>query len=309
MNDLKKVLAIVGPTAVGKTSLTIEIARQLEGEIIGLDSRQIYAGMAIGTAQPTVEEQALVPHHLVAFRSPDQRITAGEYAELAMAVIDDLISLGRKAILCGGAGLYYRALSQGIFAASGSDLDIRSRLEYEYNTLGPEKSMERIAGIDPDYTRKIHPNNRKRLIRALEIFEITGLTPSEHFSQQPERKYPLNLFTVLLTRPMAELEQRISTRTDSMLHNGWLEETKRLLNNRGVHSFHAMDSIGYRQVVDHLEGRISYQEMVELINLKTRQYAKRQLTWFKKEPVDLTIDLSSEYDIDEIIAGFLNHDQ
>ena len=290
-------LTIVGPTAVGKTSLAIEIAWHLKGEIISLDSRQIYSGMAIGTAQPTIEELAIIPHHLVAFRSPNQKITAGEFSELVAAVVEDIRSRGNQPILCGGAGLYYRAIAKGIFSASDSDLEIRARLEEEYATSGPDKLLRRLEQLDPVYAAQVHPNNRKRLIRALEIYEITGQAPSEHFDQQPDKKYPFNLFTVLLTRTMEDLEWRIKQRTVQMLSDGWIAETSRLLKYRRAGSFHAMDSIGYRQIMDYLEQKIDYSEMVDLIVLKTRQYAKRQLTWFRQESIDLELDLSGDSNI------------
>ncbi len=296
-NSEVPILAVVGPTAVGKTSLTIELARQLGGEIIGLDSRQIYAGMSIGTAQPTIREMSVIPHHLVAFRSPDQKISAGEYAELAAAVVEDIQLRGHQPILCGGAGLYFRAIAEGIFSASASDLDIRSRLEQEYTGNGPEKLLERLRQLDPDYAIKVHPNNKKRLIRALEIYELTGRTPSEHFVEQPTKKYPFNLFTILLSRTREDLEQRIRQRTEQMLVSGWIDETKQLMVTRNDSTFHALDSIGYQQIIDHLDQKINYNELVELIILKTRQYAKRQLAWFNKETIDMELNLSDDPDL------------
>ena len=304
-----KILAIVGPTAVGKTGLVIELAQRLNGEIIGLDSRQIYMGMAIGTAQPTLMDQASVPHHLIAFRSPDQKITAGEYAELVSAVVEDLTQHSQTPILCGGAGLYFRAINHGIFSGSDSDEGVRERLDLEYSE-SPDLLYNRLKKIDPEYAEKVHINNRKRLIRALEIFEITGVAPSVHFKKQPEQKYQFNLFTVLVTRPLADLEKRIRNRTNQMLEGGWIAETRRLMQYREAGEFHAMDSIGYREIMDHLDGKLSHEEMVELIVLRTRQYAKRQLTWFKKEPLDLTINLSDNSNlsdnIDKIIACYKN---
>jgi len=309
MQPKNKILAIVGPTAVGKTGLTIELAQRLDGEIIGLDSRQIYTGMAIGTAQPTLLEQASVPHHLIAFRSPGQKITAGEYAELVSAVVEDLNQQGRTPILCGGAGLYYRAINHGIFSGSDSDECVRERLNLEYSE-NPVLLYTRLKKIDPVYAEKVHINNQKRLIRALEIFEITGVVPSVHFKKQPEQKYQFNLFTVLVTRPMADIEKRIRNRTAEMLQVGWIAETRRLMQYREAGEFHAMDSIGYREIMNHLDSKLSYEEMVELIILRTRQYAKRQLAWFKKEPLDLTINLSDKSNlsdsIDKIIACYKN---
>lgn len=309
MQHKNSILTIIGPTAVGKTGLAIELAHRLAGEIIGLDSRQIYTGMAVGTAQPTPEEQSLVPHHLIAFRSPDQKITAGEFAGLVAAVVEDVGSRGKQPILCGGAGLYFRAISQGIFDASDSNLDIRTRLEQEYDELGAQALLDRITAVDSEYAAKIHPNNRKRLIRSLEIYEMTGQPPSVHFKQQPVRKYPFRLYSLLLVRPMEEIERRIRRRTEMMLRSGWLEETRKLMINRSSEKFHALDSIGYKEIADHLDGKISYDQMMALINLRTRQYAKRQLTWFKKEPIDQIVDMSEEYDVDNIIDRFIEANQ
>ncbi|MFH1852508.1 MAG: tRNA (adenosine(37)-N6)-dimethylallyltransferase MiaA [Candidatus Neomarinimicrobiota bacterium] len=292
MQEKIPILVIAGPTGVGKTAVTIALAQRIDGEIIGLDSRQIYAGMAIGTAQPTMADQAAVPHHLIGFRSPDQKITAGEYAELVRAVIEDIRWRRRQPLICGGAGLYYRAINQGIFSASNSDPVVRERLEAEY-AADPDSLFKRLREVDAEYALKVHVNNRKRLVRALEIYEFTGLSPSEHFRRQPEKKYPYDLFTVLLTRTSEELESRIRLRTGLMLNNGWIKETRTLLRYREKGHFHALDSIGYREIMAHLEGKLSYDEMVSLIVLRTRQYAKRQLTWFRKENPDLTINLTN----------------
>lgn len=285
------VLALVGPTAVGKTALAIRVARELPGEIIGLDSRQIYRGMAVGTAQPTPAELALVRHHLVGVRSPEEKITAGEYVRLVIAAMQDIRRRGRTPLVCGGAGLYYRALAEGLFPGSRSDPATRAWLETEYDTFGPEVLYQRLQKIDPEYARIVHPNNRKRLVRALEIYELTGKPPSRHFQEQKLRsgKQP-ELFTVLVTAPLEILEQRIAARTGSLLERGWIEEVRTLLEERRGGAYHPMDSIGYQQIMSYLEGRLDYAGMIAEINLRTRQYARKQITWFRGEQVAMTVE-------------------
>jgi len=199
----KPVLAIVGPTAIGKTTAAIDVAKKVNGEIIGLDSRQIYKGMAIGTAQPTVEELAAAPHHLIGIKDPDSAISAGKYAKLVLNLVKDISERGKEPIICGGAGLYYQAITKGIFSESETDLDVREKLIQEYEETGPDGLLNRLQELDPEYAVKVHPNNKKRLVRALEIYTVTGRPPSEHFNRQGEiGKLTLNLFTVLLTIDM-----------------------------------------------------------------------------------------------------------
>ncbi|NOZ03225.1 MAG: tRNA (adenosine(37)-N6)-dimethylallyltransferase MiaA, partial [FCB group bacterium] len=263
------ILAIVGPTAVGKTRLAIEVAKRVNGEIIGLDSRQIYAGMEIGTAQPTREEQAQVPHHLIGIRMPDKRVSAGEYANLVDGVVEDIYQRGHQPVLCGGAGLYYRAVAKGIFPGSVSNLVIRQRLENEYEQYGPSVLLERLAAVDPEYALIVHPNNKKRLIRALEIYEATGKPPTEHFrSQKRKHRNAYSLFTVLITMDWSQLEERIRRRTDTMLASGWVGEVEKLKATSESETYHPLDSIGYKQILAHLRGELTYEEMVSEINLR-----------------------------------------
>jgi len=302
-------LALVGPTAVGKTALAIAVAQPLRGEIIGLDSRQIYGGLEIGTAQPTPAERRQVPHHLIGIRPPDQPISAGEYAELVEGVLEDILQRGNQPIFCGGAGLYYRALVRGIFPGSVSDLKVRKKLEKIYDEEGPEGLLARLRKLDPDYATIVHPNNKKRLIRALEIYESTGRTPSEHFRAQARAgSAPGNIYTVLVTRTWEDLEQRIQTRTAAMLARGWVGELVRLKATYPDQDLFPLDSIGYRQIERHLQGALSYPEMIAEINLKTRQYAKRQLQWFKREVLHLTLNLTQLETLDEarerVVAGY-----
>jgi len=303
----KPVLAIVGPTAIGKTTVAIDVANKVNGEIIGLDSRQIYKGMAVGTAQPTIEELAAAPHHLIGVKDPDSPISAGKYAKLVLNLVKDISERGKEPIICGGAGLYYRAITKGIFSESETDLDVREKLIQEYEETGPEGLLNRLQELDPEYAVKVHPNNKKRLIRALEIYTVTGKPPSEHFNRQEKIVTPiLNLFTVLLTIDRKELDKRIAKRTAKMLNSGWIEETKMLRKGNDPIAMHPMDSIGYRQIAAFLDGKLNKEELEAKIILRTCQYARRQLQWFRQENIDLTIDIGIAPDkvADHIVTGF-----
>ena len=303
----KPVLAIVGPTAIGKTTVAIDVANKVNGEIIGLDSRQIYRGMAVGTAQPTIEELAAAPHHLIGVKDPDSPISAGKYAKLVLNLVKDISERGKEPIICGGAGLYYRAITKGIFSESETDLDVREKLIQEYEETGPEGLLNRLQELDPEYAVKVHPNNKKRLIRALEIYTVTGKPPSEHFNRQEKFGTPkLNLFTVLLTIDRKELDKRIAKRTAKMLNSGWIEETKMLRKGNDPIAMHPMDSIGYRQIAAFLDGKLNKEELEAKIILRTCQYARRQLQWFRQENIDLTIDIGIAPDnlADHIVTGF-----
>jgi len=303
----KPVLVIVGPTAIGKTTVAIDVANKVNGEIIGLDSRQIYKGMAVGTAQPTIEELAAAPHHLIGVKDPDSPISAGKYAKLIFNLVKDISERGKEPIICGGAGLYYRAITKGIFSESETDLDVREKLIQEYEEIGPDGLLNRLQELDPEYAVKVHPNNKKRLIRALEIYTVTGKPPSEHFNRQEKFGTPiLNLFTVLLTINRKELYKRIAKRTAKMLNSGWIEETKMLRKGNDPIAMHPMDSIGYRQIATFLDGKLNKEELEAKIILRTCQYARRQLQWFRQENIDLTIDIGIAPDnlADQIVTGF-----
>ncbi len=291
---MKKILTIVGPTAVGKTVISVSIAKQLNGEIIGLDSRQIYKGMEIGTAQPTEEEMGGIPHHLIGFREPSEPVSAGEYAKLVKEKITEIQSNGKQPIICGGAGLYYRALTHGIFEGSVSDLSIRKRLNEEYDS-NPKELLDVLNSIDPEYGSIVHINNKKRLVRALEIYETTGRSPSEHFQMQKDGSGDtLDLFSVLLCMEKERLNERIEMRTEAMLAEGWVDEVKQLIKYQTESGleFPPLNSIGYKQIQSYLKKEISYDEMKEEIIVKTRQYSRRQIQWFRKENINVTIDVS-----------------
>jgi tRNA dimethylallyltransferase len=301
------ILTIIGPTAVGKTAISIELAKKLDGEIIGLDSRQIYFNMEIGTAQPTIEERSGIRHHLIGVRAPDKVIAAGEYAKLIVPVIIDIKQRGKLPVICGGAGLYYRALREGIFEGSISDLEVRLKLESEYDS-NPQKLFDKLTKIDSVYAKIVHINNKKRLVRALEIFELTGKIPTEHFAEQKiNQTSKLDLFSVLLSMDRKFLYKRICKRTEQMLDHGLIDEVKSLLSNYNEDNVHPLDSIGYKQVRANLNNKLNYDDMVEEINIRTRQYAKKQFTWFRSEPISYEIEINETSQINEIVEKVISN--
>ena len=287
-------IAIIGPTAIGKSSIAISLAKKMNGEIIGLDSRQIYKGMMIGTAQPTEKEMDGIRHHLIGIWDPSKPISAGEYTKLVKDKIAKIQSCSKTPIICGGAGLYFRALTKGIFEGSVTDLNIRKELNINYKK-NPLALLERLKIIDPEYGEIVHINNKKRLIRALEIYESTGKTPSEHFQMQKDNpKSTLDLFSVLICMEKEKLNKQIKLRIETMLAAGWVEEVKQLIKYQILSGlkFAPLDSIGYNQIQSYLKKDISFEKMKEDIFIKTRQFSRKQVQWFKKENINLKIDIS-----------------
>ena len=292
---MRRIITIIGPTASGKTSLAVRLSKKLNAQVIGLDSRQIYKGMSIGTAQPTIEEMDGIKHHLIGFQNPSDPISAGEYSKLVIERVKTIRSDSKVPIICGGAGLYYRAISKGIFKGSTSDLSARNRLEESYDN-DPIKLLEKLHSIDPEYAELVHLNNKKRLVRALEIFEVTGKTPSENFIDQISNPTAeLDLYTIQIKWTRNILNERIMRRTDAMLDQGWIREVELLLSKQKNDKvlYPAINSIGYDQIQSYLNNKITYEEMREEIIVKTRQFAKKQAQWFEKEPIDLTLEMDN----------------
>ena len=281
---LEKILVIAGPTASGKTDVSIKLAARFNGEIIGVDSRQIYKSIPIGTAQP----------------SKDQ-LQTGEYAKLVDEKIQLILDKNKTAILCGGTGLYFKTLFEGIFLGSETNLDIRNRLEKEYDK-NKEELYNKFQLIDPTYALKIHINNKKRLVRALELYELTGKSMTENFSLNNKKSnFYNNFFTIYLKMSRKTLHERISKRTIFMVENGLVEEVKSVLDNN--YNIEHLDYIGFDEIVFYLNNKISLDEAVEKIVIRTRQYAKRQLKWFDIQDFDLIInadDINSNDIVDKV---------
>lgn len=303
---MKKILTIIGPTASGKTAISVAMAKQIGGEIVSLDSRQIYKGMSIGTAQPSLEEKGGIPHHLIGIQNPDTEVAAGHYAEMVIKVVGDIQKRKKIPIICGGAALYYRAITKGIFEGSFSDASIRKKLEKEYDIHGGDFMLERLEEVDPDYAENVHPNNKKRLVRALEIYELTEKSPSSHFQeQQVSPTNTLDLFTIYLAWDRSILKDRIAERTEKMLSDGWVREVQNLLEAYPNKNLHPLDSIGYRQIISFINGELSESEMKSKIIIRTRQFAKRQIQWFRNEKVHLTINMNPNRTNEDIIKEIL----
>ena len=299
---MDKIITIVGPTASGKTSLAIQLSKELEGEVISLDSRQIYKGMGIGTAQPTIEEMMGVKHHLIGCIHPKEPVSAGRYAELVIDKVALVQQNGKIPIICGGAGLYYRAIKTGIFSDSITDVNLRNELESSYDD-DPNVLLKKLEEIDPEYASIVHINNKKRLVRALEIFGTTGKAPSINYQNQKSNPTKvLDLFTIRLEWDRKNLNKRINQRLDLMLSSGWIDEVNELVEcERKENSlFPALNTIGYGQIKSFLKNDISFEKMKENIFIKTRQFAKRQNQWFNNENTELTINMDN-LKIDEII--------
>lgn len=295
MEKLKKVITLVGPTASGKTSLAIGLAKRIGGEIISLDSRQIYKGMSIGTAQPSMEEMEDVKHHLVGCLNPTDFISSGRYADLVKKKINEIKKKNKIPILCGGAGLYYRTIQKGIFDGSTSDFEIRNKLEKQY-LKNPDTLLRKLKKVDKNYAEIVHVNNRQRLIRALEIYECTGKSPTENFNlQHINSSKAIQMFTIFLKWERTTLNKRIKNRTLEMFKKGWIKEVRHLLQLQLEQNikFPPLDSIGYKHIMRFLDNKISEVEMLKIIYIRTRQLARRQEKWFKKEPVDLYIMMDS----------------
>ena len=286
---MNKIFSIFGPTRIGKSTLAIELAKKIDGEIIGVDSRQIYNGIPIGTAQPDSSQLNEVPHHLIGFRNLDEKISAGEYVELIDNKIDKIIQNNKSPILCGGTGLYFKALKDGIFEGSHTDEVIRSRLEREYK-IDKEKLFRSLQKIDPDYSNKVHINNKKRLIRALEVFETTGKPMSENFNASSKNsRYANNFYFVYLKMHNDLLHPRILKRIQYMIDDGMIDEVEEVIR-RKINISH-IDYIGFKEISSFLNKEISINEAIENIFVRTRQYAKRQKKWFNVNAYDISFDL------------------
>lgn len=287
-NGLKKmfnkldVIAIIGPTASGKTALSVELAKRINGEVINGDSTQVYKGFDVGTAKITVEEMDGVPHHLFDIKEPEEGFSVAEYQSVVRDCIKEIRSRGKIPIIVGGTGLYIQAVLYDFrFTEAASDLKVRERLEQELATEGPEKLYEKLVRLDPVGAEKIHPNNHRRMIRALEIIEITGETKTAQESELGSRAL-FNHLIIGLDMERAVLYDRINRRTDIMIEEGFLTEVEQLLR-KGYKDTPAMRAIGYRELEQYIEGTIQYEEALEAIRKSTRNYAKRQMTYFKNK--------------------------
>ena len=277
-------VAIGGPTATGKTALSVALAKEFGGEVVNADSMQIYRGLDIGTAKPTAEERQGIPHHLMDFLPPEAPYSVADFTAAAAPLIEQLNSAGKLPIVTGGTGLYITSLMKGTaFAPEKTDPAIRARLQTEADEQGSAALYARLQQIDPAYAEKLHPNNLPRVIRALELFEATGRRMSEQQRAALAAEPPYRSLCICLTcRDRAELYRRIDRRVDSMLQNGVLEEAKLVYDNREAYRT-AAQAIGYKEFFPYFAGEMPLNDCANRLKQATRNYAKRQLTWFRHQ--------------------------
>ncbi len=281
----ERLLAIVGPTGTGKTEVGVVLAEALGGEIVSADSMQVYRGMDIGTAKPTAEQRARAPHHLIDIIDPDEPFSVADYQRRADAALEDIWRRGRQPILVGGSGLYVRAvLDEMDFSMVPPDPELRRRLTAEARSVGSRSLHERLAQVDPEAAARIHPNDEKRIIRALEVAEGMGgsMSRPQELDRGKAARYNTSQFG--LTLPREELYRRIDARVERMMEEGLLEEVKGLLRRGYGGELAAMKGLGYAQLPPCLQGETSLAEAVRRLKRDTRRFAKRQLTWFRADP-------------------------
>ena len=276
---------LTGPTASGKTAVAVELVQRLPMDIISVDSALVYRGMDIGTAKPDAETLALAPHRLIDIRDPSHAYSAAEFRDDALREMQDIIDRGRIPLLVGGTMLYFRALENGLSELPGADPQVRARLEAEAAESGWSVMHARLQRVDPESAARIHPNDPQRIQRALEVYELSGLPLSE-LHRRPDRQPAPYRFLKIMLAPgeRTQLHERITQRFQSMLHAGFLDEVRRLRQRPELHAdLPSMRAVGYRQAWAHLDGDLDETEWIERAVAATRQYAKRQLTWFRGE--------------------------
>lgn len=294
-----KIVVITGPTATGKTKLGVELGKLTGGEIVSADSMQLYSGMDIGTAKPSSEETEGVRHHMLGVASPFEPYSVSRYVEEASRCIDGVLSRGKQVFLVGGTGLYIESLISGREFAKIDDGGMRNELSEMYDTLGGEEMLRRLSACDPETATRLHPNDKKRIVRALEVLSLTGKPISEHDKETksiPKRYDALKI--ALNFEDRAELYRRIDLRVDKMMEQGLLKEVNTLIENGVPRDSTAMQAIGYKELADSLDGKYSLDEAVSHIKQESRRYAKRQLSWFRRDPELHWIEWKKEPDFE-----------
>ena len=296
---MKDLIVLTGPTAVGKTSLSIALAKAVDGEIISADSMQVYKYMNIGTAKITEEEKCGIPHFLIDELEPDEEFNVTIFKNKVMGYIEDIKSRGKVPIIVGGTGFYIQSVIYDInFNEYGDDSNVRKKYEAMAETLGKSELHKKLALVDREYADSVSYNNVKKVVRALTFFEMTGEKLSEHNKRERERSSPFDFAYFVLTMDRKKLYERIDKRVDLMFDLGLVEEVNALMAKGYDKSLVSMQGIGYKEVIDYLSGKTSLEECIDIIKRDTRHFAKRQLTWFKREKVVTYID-KDEFDAED----------
>lgn len=279
-NPLHRAIYLTGPTAGGKTAVGVALAGRLGGEVIALDSMTLYRGMDIGTAKPTLSERGGIPHHLIDVLDPWEAASVAQYRAWALQSVLEIESRGRRPIFVGGTALYLKALLRGLFEGPGADPVVRRELEDEARALGSPALHSRLAGLDPPTAARLHPNDAMRIVRALEVVRLTG-RPLSRFQTEHGRPAPPGVRVFALERPRAEVCERINHRVLQMFTEGLVDEVRRLVTPPRSMSAVTAQGVGYREVIDLLDGKQTLESTIRLVQTRTRQFAKRQGTWFR----------------------------
>ena len=299
----EKILVVTGPTATGKTALSVELAKKLGGEIVSADSMQIYRGMDIGTAKVTKAEMQNIPHHMIDIADPSEDYSVSRYVEEADAAVRGILSRGRLPIVAGGTNLYIDSLIAGLdFAEKAEDAALRESLNKQYDDMGGEAMLEHLRGFDPERAAKLHPADKRRIVRAVEIYILTGETITRHDEETKKRPKRYDAVKIALTfADRAVLYDRINARVDKMVSDGLFDEVKGLLDSGLSPESTSMQAIGYKEPAAYFRGEMSRDEAIELIKLSSRRYAKRQLTWLRRDTKVLWHEWLAEPDFSETL--------
>ena len=300
---MNNIVCIAGPTASGKTALAVALAKEINGEVVSCDSMQVYKGMDIGTAKPTVEEMEGIPHHMLSVAEPDEDFSVSRYCEMAAPIVDDIVARGKVAIIAGGTGLYMDSLIRGNAFAPFPSTGVREKLEAQADAEGMEAMLRWLESIDPEAAARLHLSDRKRIIRALEVYLETGETITAHNIKTqaiPPRYTPLWLGLDFAQR--SDLYHRIDLRVGLMLQMGLIEEIRALLDAGIPEKTTAMQAIGYKEFIAALEGNCTIEEAADQVRQSSRRYAKRQLTWFRRNPAIHWLIRTPEQKSSEILA-------
>lgn len=306
MEEKKKLIILTGPTAVGKTKLSIETARMLNAEIISADSMQVYKYMDIGTAKITKEEMEDITHYMVDELEPEEEFNVVVFKRLALKYMDEIYKKGKIPLIVGGTGFYIQALLYDIDFTENDDDGgaIRKELEELVRVKGEEYLHSELAKVDKESADDIHPNNVKKVIRALEYYRLTGQKMSEHNKEQRQKESPYNFLYLVLNDDRQLLYDRIDKRIDIMLKDGLIDEVKFLKEKGYTKDLVSMQGLGYKEILDYLDGSSTLDEAIYILKRNTRHFAKRQLTWFRREKVTTWID-KSKFENDEAILGYI----
>jgi tRNA dimethylallyltransferase len=305
----KVVIVLAGPTGVGKTALSFYVSQLLSVEIISADSRQLFKRLDIGTAKPDKTLLKKIPHHFIDVLKPDEYYSAGQYGTDARLHIEKIFHRGKIPLIVGGSGLYIRAILDGFFNGGSVDTDYRRRLQGRLKAEGAEVLYEELKEIDFPIAKTIHPQNGKRIIRALEVYQNTGKPLSELQREKPAEAPKFTALKFGLTRERSALYQKINERVDHMFQEGLVEEVRQILARGYNKTLNSLNTVGYKEVIDFLEGEIDLETCVELVKRNTRRYAKRQLTWFRAEKNIHWLNLDEEVSLEEIAEKIIKEYQ